>query len=106
MINQVSHYSVINKEMEAFRHLLSPKKKFAWSNELEVDFKSRERIVELVKNGVAIFQPNKTTIINTDWRMVGFGYWMYQKTCDCTFDPIPNRCCAEGWRVTLAAQGQ
>ena len=92
--------------MEAFRHLLSPKKKFAWSNELEVDFKSRERIVELVKNGVAIFQPNKTTIINTDWRMVGFGYWMYQKTCDCTFDPIPNRCCTEGWRVTLAAQGQ
>ena len=42
-----------------------------------------------------------TTFV-TDWSMVGIGYWMYQKTCDCPFDPVPNKCCTEGWRVTFA----
>ena len=99
----MAHFNVLNKEMDAFRHLLSPKQKFAWTPELEAEFEtSKENIVKLVANGVAIFEPNETTILNTDWSEVGIGYWLYQKTCKCPFDPNPNKCCDSGWRVTSA----
>ena len=103
LVNQVAHYSVLNGDMKSFKPLLSPKIKFMWDEKLEKEFKkSKVTIVERVKHGIAIFKPDLSTIVNTDWSITGIAYWMYQKTCSCPFDPNPNKCCETGWNVTLA----
>ena len=47
LVHQVAHYNQLIDMMEPFRHLLSPKTKFEWSEELDLIFqKSKEAIIE------------------------------------------------------------
>ena len=101
LVNQVGHYAKLGEVMRPFKDLLSPKTPFRWTQELDEAFiKSREAIVELIKEGVKIFDPTLTTMLSTDWSRTGIGYWLYQKVCDCP--SLVTGCCEGGWRVTLA----
>ena len=77
-----------------FRPFLSPKVKFKW------DEKGKMDIIDTIKNGVHIFDPNLRTCVRTDWSKEGMGYYLSQKLCRC--DLLGPDCCEEGWRICLA----
>ena len=65
-----------------------------------MSIRAKKEIVEAIKEGVEIFEPERTTVLSTDWSKQGISYFLSQKHCDC-----PSRvttCCVHGWRVTLA----
>ena len=55
--------------------------------------------MEKVKNGIATFDTNKVTVLNTDWLQVGISMAILQKHCNCL--GIDIRCCPEGWKLVL-----
>ena len=109
LINQVAYTFSQSSVMAPFRDLLSKKKhpKFYWDEELERTFKkSKEVIVDMIKDGVCLFEMERTTCLSTDWSKVGLGYTLSQKHCNCKADPqtktyTPN--CGKGhWKLVLA----
>ena len=101
LVHQVSQYGKLTSLMAPFRHLLSSKAKFAWSNELEEAFiASKEGILAAIEEGVRIFDMKKKTCVRPDWSKTGIGYFLSQKHCDCS-SASPD-CCEDGWRITLA----
>ena len=101
LVNQVAHYNKLIDIMAPFRPLLSSKAAFYWSDELQDAFeKSKEMIVEAIRQGVEIFELSRPTKLQTDYSTSGIGYYLSQKHCDC--DVIDPDCCSSGWRITLA----
>ena len=101
LINQVAHYAQLRDMVAPLKPLLSPKSKFFWTNELDESFRnSRQAIVEAIKNGVEIFEPERPTKLHTDWSKKGLGFYLAQKHCSCP-EEDPS-CCENGWRITLS----
>ena len=68
LVNQVSHYNQLTDLMAPFKHHLSSKAKFAWSEDLEKAFtRSRSAIVEAIKGEVEIFYMLCRTCLRPDW---------------------------------------
>ena len=87
--------------MAPVKPFLSPRCKFSWSPELEATFqKSKEAIVESIRQGVEIFDMKRRTCLRPDWSRRGIGYFLLQQHCNCP-SGIPD-CCPWGWRITLA----
>merc|ERR1712030_268011 len=87
--------------LERLLELLSPATKFLWKEELETSFQtSKEKILELIKEGVASFDPQLTTCLSPDYSKDGMGWILQQKTCSCL--KLGPRCCKDGWRLVLA----
>ena len=100
LVNQAAYAFAMTEEMAPFRHLLSPKQKFQWSDELDRLFeKAKVAIVDKVEEGVRLFDQNLPTSLATDFSGKGIGFFLLQKTCDCQ-SKLPT-CCAGGWRVCL-----
>jgi len=101
LVNQVSYCFSMTDKMKPFRDLLKPSVPFYWDSQLQTLFdESKQLIVAEVTNGVKIFDKQRKTCLATDWSKDGIGFWLLQKHCSCISD-IP-RCCASGWKVTLA----
>lgn len=101
LVNQVAHYDQLSIVMEPFKHLLSPKSKFQWTNELEVAFsESKQLVIEAIEKGVEIFDPKLPTCLRPDWSKSGIGFYLSQKHCQCS--NISPTCCKDGWKITLA----
>ena len=101
LVNQVSHYAQLREIMTPFKHLLSPKTKFEWTDSLDAAFRaSKDHIINAIREGVEIFDTGRRTCLRTDWSSSGIGYYLSQKHCDCA-SLIPG-CCSDGWRITLA----
>ena len=100
LVNQGAYAFAMTVEMAPFRHLLQPKVKFEWTEELDHLFeKSKVAIVNKIIEGVCLFDPNLTTCLATDFSANGLGFFLLQKTCCC-----PSRsptCCTTGWRLCL-----
>ena len=102
LINQVSYAFAIAPHMAPFRHLLSSKLPFHWSEELEESFKkSKEEIIEQCEKGVRNFVPNAPTVLATDWSRAAVGCWLTQKVCNCEAS-LPG-CCHDGWQTIHVA---
>jgi hypothetical protein len=55
-------------DMIHFRHLLSPKTKFVWTDQLERDFGLvKANIVRKIHKGMKMFQLDRITAVVTDW---------------------------------------
>ena len=55
-----------------FRHLLSPKTKFLWTEGLEREFGlAKADIVGKIHKGVKMFQLDRITALVTDWSLEG-----------------------------------
>jgi hypothetical protein len=61
---------------------------------------SKERIIELIVEGVASFDVDLVTCLSPDYSKQGMGWILQQKTCSCP-EVVPT-CCADGWRLVLA----
>ena len=84
LINQASHYAQLRDLMEPFRPFLKPSTPFVWNDELEQTFqKSKRAILELIRDGVKIFDQNKPTCLRFDYSELGLGFYLCQKHCDC-----------------------
>ncbi len=58
--------------MARFKKFLSPKVKFEWDREMEEVFqRSKAAIIQVIVDGVAIFDPACTTALSTDYSMTG-----------------------------------
>ena len=100
LVNQGAYAFSVAKEMKPFRHLLKPSTKFTWTDELDTLFeRSKQVIVSEMKEGVRLFDPNRTTCLSTDWSVDGVGFCLRQKYCPC-----PSKtpaCCPDGWKLCL-----
>ena len=100
LVNQASYAFAMTEEMACFRHLLKPKIKFEWTEELEKQFiKSKKAITDKIIEGVHLFDPTLTTCLATDFSATGVGFFLLQKACKCT-SRVPT-CCPTGWRLCL-----
>jgi hypothetical protein len=72
-----------------------------WDETLETAFrKSKERIIELIVEGVASFDVDLVTCLSLYYSKQGMGWILQQKTCSCP-EIVPT-CCADGCRLVLA----
>ena len=87
--------------MAVFKPLLSPKNQFIWNEELDTAFqKSKDIIIDAIKEGVEIFDLNRPTCLRPDWSKTGIGFFLSQKHCSCS--QLYLGCCIDGWKITLA----
>ena len=101
LVNQMANYAQLRDLVAPLKQFLSPKRTFAWSEDLNKTFTaSKLAIVEVIRHGVEIFDPIRRTCLRPDWSNRGIGYFLLQKHCSCD-SCIPD-CCHSGWRVTLA----
>lgn len=99
MINQISYTFAQAPVMLPFRHLLSSKVPFMWSEDLEKAFQeSKLEIIKQCEKGVRSFTPFRPTALATDWSRKGMGFWLCQKFCECEGAPRPG-CCPTGWQT-------
>ena len=98
----MAHYAQLRDFLAPFRPFLSDKKHpFYWDATLDEAFnRSKEAIIDAIRHGVEIFDPQRKTCLRTDWSKKGTGYYLLQKHCNCTTE-LPD-CCPGGWRITLA----
>ena len=100
LVNQGSYAFSMAKEMKVFRELLKPANKFEWTAELNKAFeKSKETIIDAIKEGVRLFEPSRPTCLATDWSNQGIGFVLKQKYCNCR-GSSPT-CCQQGWKFCL-----
>ena len=98
-INQISSSFAIAPVMSPFRHLLSSKVPFQWSDDLQAAFEaSKLEIIQQCEKGVRFFDPNLPTALATDWAKLGIGWWLTQKHCTCPGNQLPG-CCPTGWQT-------
>ena len=101
LINQVAYAFSMTEVMLPFRQLLKPSSSFLWTEDLQEAFtKSKEIIIEAVKEGIRTFDKSRVTCLATDWSCEGIGFFLLQKYCSCT-DLTPV-CCATGWKLVFA----
>ena len=98
-VNQVSYSFASAPIMAPFRHLLSSKVPFQWSDELQSAFEaSKLEILAQCEKGVRSFDPELPTALATDWAKLGIGFWLTQKHCKCPNQSVPG-CCPIGWQT-------
>ena len=67
LVNQVSHYAQLREIMTPFKHLLSPKTRFEWTDSLDATFRaSKNHIIDSIREGVKIFDVSRRTCLRTD----------------------------------------
>ena len=102
LVNQVAYAFAITEEMLPFRELLKPGKRWYWDETLDKLFKkSKDVIVDKVKNGVRSFEIGCPTCLGTDWSKDGLGFVLLQIFCQCTMDMAPHFC-KDGWCIVFA----
>ena len=101
LINHVAHYNRLLELVAPFCVFLGKNKKFEWNDTLEEVFqKSKQAVIEAIKEGVEIFDLNRPTCLHTDYSEIGVGYFLSQKHCECP--GLSPGCCNNGWQITLA----
>ena len=102
LVNQVAWAYAISPIMQPFRDLIKPNNRFYWDGTLESIFlKSKQEIIEKVKDGVKSFELERITCLQTDYCDEGIGYLLLQKHCTCSLEKVPT-CCPEGWKLIYA----
>ena len=102
LVEQVAWAFSKTDVMNPLRHLLSPQSDFLWTQEINDAFeKSKQEIIEAVKNGVKAFDPKRITCLATDWSKSGVGFCLLQKTCECS--EITPVCCPGGWVLVFCS---
>ena len=99
----VSFAYALSPAMLPFRDLLASKKKFYWDDELEELFKkTKSYVVDMVIDGVRMFEMARHTCLATDWSKTGLGFFLLQKHCNCV-DLAKAPCCGPGhWKLIFA----
>ena len=84
-----------------FRHLLSPKTQFIWTEDLDREFElAKASIVRKIHKGVTMFKVDRITALVTDWSKEGQSLGLWQKHCSCQGE-ITILCCKGGWKIVF-----
>ena len=84
-----------------FRHLLSTKTQFLWTEYLDREFElAKARIVRKIHKGVTMFQVDRVTALVTDWSKEGQYLGRWQKHCNYQGE-ITILCCKGGWKIVF-----
>ena len=87
--------------MIAFRHLLSPKVKFVWTEDLAKAFVlAKLNIVRKIHEGVRMFEVLRVTALVTDWALEEQCLGLWQKHFNCQ-GPVTIVCCRGRWRIVF-----
>jgi len=101
LVNQAAHYDQLSDIMAPFKSLLSPNNKFVWTEQHDEAFnQSKEAVINAIRKGVEIFDPERRTCLRPDWSKTGIGFFLSQKHCACR--QLSPGCCNGGWKITLA----
>ena len=69
-------------DMFHFRHLLSPKTQFIWTEDLDREFElAKASIVRKIHKGVTMFEVDRIRVLVTDWSKKGQSLGLWQKHC-------------------------
>ena len=99
----VSFAYALSSAMSPFRDLLASKKKFYWDSELDELFrKTKSYVVDMVIDGVRMFEMGRSTCLATDWSKTGLGFFLLQKHCTCTELTKAPRCGPGHWKLIFA----
>jgi len=103
LVNQVAYAFVQTSQMSPFRDLLKKKSpRFYWDDALDQAFEqSKQKILELIEDGVKTFEMNKVTCVATDYSKMGIGYTLLQKNCNCP-KPYTPTCGGGHWDLIMA----
>ena len=103
LINQVAYTFAQAQIMAPFRELMTKRamKDWYWDDALtDVFERSKNVIIDKIKDGVKAFEPGRTTCLTTDWSKNGIGFALLQKHCGCRDD---NPACGDGhWKLVYA----
>ena len=103
LVEQVSYAFSKCADMAHFRHLLSPKTQFVWTDELEREFGlAKAKIVRKIEEGVTMFEVDRITALVCDWSIEGQSLGLWQKHCHCQ-GPVTILCCQSGWKIVFMA---
>ena len=103
LVNQVDYSFAQAEIMDPFHELLSTKnKKFYWDATLDAIFQeSKQKIVQLIVDGVKSFEADRPTCISSDWSKTGIWFFLCQKHCSCPTSQGPE--CENGhWKLIFA----
>merc|ERR1712016_105583 len=106
LIQQVSYCFSRTAEMKLFRAFLARNKRFDWPPHMTpLFYKTRQKIADMVREGVKGFVMGKPTLVAGDWSETGIGFSMQQKHCKCPMEEAPL--CGEKkeddhWKLILA----
>ena len=101
LVEQVSYTFSKCADMFHFRHLLSPKTQFIWTEDLEREFElAKASIVRKIHKGVTMFEVDLITALVTDWSKEGQSLGLWQKHCSCKGD-ITILCCKGEWKIVF-----
>ena len=110
LVRQVAYAHSISEDLAPLRGLLKQqdgtKPRFFWSEDLQHAFeKSKDHIINSVREGIQAFDPKRQTYLHCDWSKEGVGFLLLQKHCECKMpepqDPV-SQCCHSGWKLTYA----
>ena len=110
LVRQVAYAHSISDDLAPLRGLLKQQggknPKFIWNEYLQQAFqKSKNHIVESVKEGIQTFDPKLPTYLHCDWSKGGVGFLLLQKHCKCKV-PEPQdsliQCCQSGLKLSYA----
>ena len=101
LVEQVSFAFSKCADMIHFRHLLSPKVKFVWTDDLAREFElAKANIVRKIHKGVTMLELDRITALVTDWSVEGQSLGLWQKHCSCK-GPVTIVCCRSGWKIVF-----
>ena len=103
LVEQVSFAFSKCEDMVHFRHLLSPKTQFVWTEDLQREFiLAKANIVRKIEKGVTIFEVDRITALVCDWSIEGQSLGLWQKHCNCS-GKVTILCCRGGWKIICMA---
>ena len=89
LVNQGAYAFAMTEVMAPFCHLLKPKTKFLWTEELDRAFNlSKQNIIDKIRAGVELFDTSLPTCLATDFSINGIGFFLLQKTCKQTWKKL------------------
>ena len=93
LVEQVSFVFSKCADMAHFRHLLSPKTQFVWTDELERECGlAKASIVSKIEKGVTMFEVDWIMALVCDWSIEGQSLGLWQKHCHSLFNFADYTC--------------
>ncbi|XP_021375923.1 multidrug resistance-associated protein 9-like [Mizuhopecten yessoensis] len=79
---------------------MKPSTQFVWTDDLNrLINSSKDVIIQEMKEGMRLYDPDRSTCLATYWPVDGIGFFLMQKYYQCTAK-IPA-CCLDGWKLCL-----
>ena len=105
LVQLVSYAMAVAPKLLPFRNLLKETMPWDWGEEVDKVFREvRAQMLDMVEQGIKLFDPSRTTALLRDWCKHGIGFLFMQKHCSCPDKPDSSTntlCCPTGWVICM-----